>query len=151
MVAQHGTLKLLDDNAFMVLSLPISAFEGIDDDNDGKITMVEFNNHRADIIEAIKQNVTLGNAKENAPLEGIMLSPVRPHDAESQVILQLAVMGRFVLSETETRLFFHMGLYGELAAEQTLEITATRQRDSEKMVFTLTSSSPGSLILPEDS
>jgi hypothetical protein len=68
MVAQHGTLKLLDDNAFMVLSLPISAFEGIDDDNDGKITMVEFNNHRADIIEAIKQNVTLGNAKENAPL-----------------------------------------------------------------------------------
>lgn len=150
MVAQQGTLKLINDNAFMVLSLPISAFEGIDDNNDGKITMVEFNHHRTAIIGAIKQNVTLGSAQENAPLEGIMLSPVRPRDADSQVILQLAVMGRFALAETETRLLFHMGLYGKLDTEQTLEITATRQHDNQITVFALTPASPGRLIFPED-
>ena len=31
MEAQQGTLNIIDDRAFMVLSLPISAFEDIDD------------------------------------------------------------------------------------------------------------------------
>jgi hypothetical protein len=37
MVAQHGTLNIVDDGVFMVLSLPISAFDGIDDDKDGNL------------------------------------------------------------------------------------------------------------------
>jgi hypothetical protein len=46
MVAQHGTLNIVDDGVFMVLSLPISAFNGVDEDSNGKISMLEFNNHR---------------------------------------------------------------------------------------------------------
>jgi hypothetical protein len=83
MAAQHGTLNFVDDGAFMVLSLPMSAFEGIDDDGDGKVSMIEFNNHRAAIIESIEQNVTLGDKEGNLSLEGIMLSPVVPHDAQT--------------------------------------------------------------------
>jgi hypothetical protein len=83
MVAQHGTLNIVDDGVFMVLSLPISAFDGVDDDNDGKVSMIEFNNHRAAIIESIEQNVTLGDKEGNLSLEGIMLSPVVPHDAQT--------------------------------------------------------------------
>ncbi|MEZ9140430.1 hypothetical protein AB4153_09300, partial [Shewanella sp. 10N.286.52.E4] len=30
MVAQHGTINLVDDGAFMVLSLPVSAFHFLD-------------------------------------------------------------------------------------------------------------------------
>ena len=33
MVAQHGTLNVVDNDVFMVLSLPVSAFEGVDDEN----------------------------------------------------------------------------------------------------------------------
>jgi hypothetical protein len=58
MLAQHGTLNIVDDGAFMVLSLPISAFEGVDDDSDGKVSMVEFNNHRAVVVE-IARNMFL--------------------------------------------------------------------------------------------
>jgi hypothetical protein len=50
MVAQHGTLNVVDDGVFMVLSLPVSAFDGVDDDNDGKVSMLEFNNHRGAIV-----------------------------------------------------------------------------------------------------
>ena len=86
MVAQHGTLNLIGKDVFMVLSLPISAFEGIDEDNDGKVTMVEFNNHRGAIVDSIRQKITLGHAGKNASLEGLILSPVQPHNSASQGI-----------------------------------------------------------------
>lgn len=38
MVAQRGTLNLVGDGGFMVLSLPISAFTGIDDNADGQLS-----------------------------------------------------------------------------------------------------------------
>lgn len=117
MVAQHGTLNIIDDGAFMVLSLPISAFEGVDDDNDGKVSMVEFNKHRAAIIEMVNQNVTLSDKEGSRPLQGIMLSPVVPHDASKESISQLTVMGRFTLDTPNSALRFHSGLYGKQAAE----------------------------------
>ena len=38
MVAQQGTLNVVDDGAFVVMSLPISAFSSVDDDGDGKLS-----------------------------------------------------------------------------------------------------------------
>ena len=43
MVAQHGSLNIVGDGAFMVLSLPASAFEDIDENGDGDISMIELN------------------------------------------------------------------------------------------------------------
>ena len=142
MVAQHGTLNIVDEDIFMVLSLPISAFYGIDDDDNGDVSMVEFNNHRDAIVQAIRQGVTLRDAQGNCSLEGIMLSPVVSHDRLDEPISQLAVMGRFALSGSDDDLRFHMGLYGKQAAEQLIEMTATRVRDNEKIVFELTPTAP---------
>jgi hypothetical protein len=138
MVAQHGTLNVVDDGVFMVLSLPVSAFEGVDDDNDGKVSMLEFNNHRGAIVESIRQNVTLSDGQGSALLQGIMLSPVAPHDSTVESISQLAVMGRFTLNDSASALRFHIGLYGKGAAEKSLAITAKRKSDSQKTVFELT-------------
>ena len=94
MVAQHGTLNIVDDSVFMVLSLPVSAFEGLDDD----------------------------------PAGG--------------QISQLTVMGRFALATADSSLRFHVGLFGKAKTEQTLEITATRDRDQYTAVRQLTPASP---------
>ena len=146
MVAQHGTLNIVDEGVFMVLSLPISAFEDIDDDNDGAVSMLEFNNHRAAIIESIRQNVTLDDGQESAALHGITLSPVAPHAGTVEPISQLTVMGRFVLNDPTSALRFHIGLYGAQASERSLEITATRKRDQQKTVFELTPATPARTI-----
>lgn len=138
MVAQHGTLNIIDNGVFMVLSLPSSAFEGIDDDADGKVSMVEFNNHRAAIVESVRQNVTLSDDEGNCTLHGIMLSPVAPHDGQTEQISQLTVMGRFSLGDPNKTLSFHNGLYGMQATEQSLLITATGGPDNQKHVFELT-------------
>ncbi len=150
MVAQHGTLNIVDDGAFMVLSLPISAFEGVDDDSDGKVSMLEFNHHRAAIVEFVRQNVTLNDKQGSRPLQGIMLSPVVPHDAPKASISQLTVMGRFTLVDPDSALRFHTGLYGKRAAEQALEITATRRSVNQKHVFELTPKASEVVLFPDN-
>lgn len=150
MVAQHGTLNVVDDGVFMVVSLPISAFEGIDDDKDGKVSMIEFNNHRGVIIEAIRQNVILSDAQNNVSLQGVMLSPVVAHDSKGESLSQLTVIGRFAPIDSASALRFHIGLYGRQAAEQSLEITAIRNHDNQRTVFELTPASPASWIFPDD-
>ncbi|MEH6581272.1 MAG: hypothetical protein V7754_04995 [Halioglobus sp.] len=149
MVAQHGTLNIVNDGAFMVLSLPITAFEGLDDDRDGKVSMLEFNRHRDAIIQSVEKNVTLSDQQAGCSLKGIMLSPVVPHDSADATISQLAVMGRFTLNDVASPLHFTIGLYGIQAAERRLEITATRSHDKQKAVFELTPAVPARVIFPK--
>lgn len=149
MEAQHGTLNIIDDGAFMVLSLPISAFMEVDDDNDGKVSMLEFNNHRATIVEAVRQHVTLSDKNGNRPLQGIMLSPVVSHDAPKEPTLQLTVMGKFTLENGNSALRFHIGLYGKQTAEQSLEITAIRKSDNQKHVFELMPTASTGMLFPD--
>lgn len=140
MVAQHGTLNFLDDNVYLVLSLPATAFSGVDEDGDGKLSMTEFAQHRSELIDTVSDKVTLADAGGNRPLQGIMVSPVTPHDAPKMPADQIIVMGRFVLESSSRDLHFHVGLYGNEPAKQTLEITATHKSANRKDVFTL---SPG--------
>ena len=138
MEAQQGTLNIIDDEAFMVLSLPISTFGDIDDNKNGAVSMVEFNDHRSTIIGFVKTRITLSDNEGNIPLEGVMLSPEVAHNTSEEFISQLVVLGRFALVETNRPLRFHNGLYGQQEAEQVVKITATRQPDGKKYIFELT-------------
>lgn len=148
MVAQHGTLNIVDGSVFMVLSLPVSAFSGVDDNDDGSVTMMEFNNHRAAIVASVKDNVVLSDAKERLFIQGIILSPVAQDDTAVASISQITIMGRFVLNDTVSALRFEVGLYGSDVAEKTLEIAATRSHDRRKDVFELTPAEPASFLFP---
>jgi hypothetical protein len=142
MLAHHGTLNIVGDGVFMVLSLPITAFEGIDTDNDGRVSMLEFNNHRGVIIDSVGQNVMLSDRDGSLPIAGIMLSPVVPHDAVTESVSQLTVLAKFLLNDSVSALRFHLGLYGNQSAQQSLEMTATRASDKQKVVFELTPATP---------
>ena len=48
-VSQRGTLNIVGDGAYMVLSLPVSALSGIDDDHDGLLSVNELRAHGASI------------------------------------------------------------------------------------------------------
>jgi hypothetical protein len=62
MVAQHGTINIVGDGAFMVLSLPVSALRGVDDDGDGKLSMAEMRAHHGHIVAAVMREVRLADA-----------------------------------------------------------------------------------------
>lgn len=123
--AQHGTINIVNDGAYIVLSLPVSAFTDIDDDADSKLSVEEFNKYRLDIVETITHQVLLSDKSGNLPLEGIMLSPVTSHAAPTDPVDQIMVMGRFSLNDENWPLNYQINLYGEKEQERSIEITAS--------------------------
>lgn len=139
MVAQHGTLNFKGDGVFMVLSLPVSAFENIDDDGDGKMSFDEFSKYRPAIVKAVNEKVKLTDKNGARPLQGLMLKPVVSHYVSHYMpkapSKQLVIMGRFALAgtgpESVNELEFHVGLFGKQDDEKSFEIMATRQFSGE--------------------
>lgn len=150
MVAQHGTVNIVDDGAFIVLSVPMSAFPVVDEDGDGVVTMIEFNSHRAEITESIRHNVVLSDDHATLALEGILLSPEVDHDeaGTSTNAHQLTVMGRFTLVDPSAALSLFVGLYGQQEGEQNLQITGTRRAEGSEHVLMLTPLASGGELFP---
>ena len=137
MVAQHGTLNVLDDGVFMVLSLPVSAFKDIDDDKDGMLSKAEFTLYRPAIASIILEKVVLKDKNGKLPLQGLMLSPVTPHSSPNEPASQIIVMGRFALVNSSSALQYQIELFGKAPSEQFLEITATHKMDGKEKVAVL--------------
>ncbi|WP_028305275.1 hypothetical protein [Oceanospirillum maris] len=157
MVAGHGTLNIVNNNVFMVLSLPLSAFEGIDDNADGEIDLTEFNRHQAAIIKSLKQHVVLREHNRKRPLEDIILSPEKPHDHhghhdsnghDHDQVSEVIVMGRFALDKIRSPLSFHIGLFDKTKPSQSLSITASRKAENLRHEFQLTPEQPTGLLFP---
>ena len=143
MVAQHGTLNFVENGAYMVLSLPVSGFRGIDDDGDGKMSLQELNTHKHKISKVVHERVTLtGEDGSSRPLQGLIISLAHSHSDKQAPVSQLIVMGRFLLADSYHGLSFNVDIYGESQNEQLLEITARSKQDKLRHVFALTPDSP---------
>ncbi len=127
MVAQKGTLNIVDDGAFMVLSLPISAFSGIDDDGDARLSPTELRLHVQAIVAQVQANVRLVNGALPLPLQGVFMHLSPAHDSAGGSADQIVVMGRFAVPPNATDLRLTMGLFGRDSTERQLDVTVTRQ------------------------
>lgn len=100
--AQHGSLNVVDEGRFMVLSIPVSAFKAIDDDKDGKLSKVELTEHRCTIAKAISEKVVLKDKRGKLSLQGMMLSSVNSHHSPKEPASQVIVMGRYSLIDSKS-------------------------------------------------
>lgn len=132
MVAQNGTLNIVGNGVFMVLSLPISAFDNVDDDGDKKLSRAEFTKHRPALIAAVNEKVRLFEKDDPRPLQGMMLSPVAPHTNPFAPANQLVIMGRFQLTDINNKLNFHLELFGKAPEEQEQKISFSHSAKSLK-------------------
>ncbi len=135
MVAQRGTLNLVGDGAFMVLSLPVSAFSGIDDDGDGVLSAAELRRH-GDYIEAqIQPGVQLTDATGARPLQGLMLQLSAPNHDGTTASAQIVVLGRFALGTQRTGLRLRRSLFGKEADERLQQLTVSRGSEAQRLVL----------------
>ena len=146
MVAQRGTLNLVGDGAFMVLSLPVSAFEGTDDDGDGKLSAIEFRAHHKDIATHVYKRVRLFDGQGARPLDGLLMSLSPPEDNPMAPASQVVAMGRFKLADPSGTLRFESKIFGTQASEQTLRMTITR--GEQRQLLTLTPDHAQRALLP---
>jgi hypothetical protein len=140
MPAQRGTLNLVGDGAYMVLSLPVTALKRVDDDGDARLSLTELRQHSAEVVAQVKDQVRLSDAQGDRPLDGVMLTLAPPDDAPTAPATQLVVMGRFVLNASDGAtsmepLQFKVGLFGALDAEKNYEITVTRPGQKQLLVL----------------
>lgn len=138
MVAQHGTLNVVDNGVFMVISLPVSAFDGADGDKDGRLSKAEFDVHRPAIALKVKEKVVLSDKVGKLELKGLILSLVTSHESPKEPATQLVAMGKFILNDLNSPLHYQVDIYGKQRFEQSLEITAKYKKKGLKQAFTLT-------------
>jgi hypothetical protein len=154
MVAQKGTLNLHGDGAYLVVSLPVSAFTGIDDDGDGAWSAQELGLHGPQIQDQLKAQLRLRDAQGQRPIDGITLVPTPPDDKPADPVTQLVVLARFKLAQPVSAggaamakgLAFHAGLFGPSQAEQQLSITVTQ--GPHKQLLVLTPERPEQALFP---
>lgn len=135
-VSQRGTLNMVASGVYMVLSLPVSAFTGIDDDQDGMLSVEELRRHAIDIQTQVSAGVELKSNQKAYPLEGLMLNTVPTDAAPNAPAPQIAVLGYFAVEPDATGLRFAMRIFGTQPHEQSEHISVTRGSQTQLMTLT---------------
>jgi hypothetical protein len=150
MAAQKGTLNLVGDAAFLVLSVPVSALKGVDDDGDGALSVAELRAHTDAIRSQVQAGVQLHDATGALPLQLVMLDVAPRENTPQAAARHLAVMGRFQLRApvaapdlppdvpqpaAQSPLSLTFTLFGTAAGEQQQDLTITRQPDTQWLRF----------------
>ena len=81
MLSQRGTLNLVDGRAMLMLSVPVAAFHGVDDDGDGRLSIAELKAHWSDLEEQASKGIRLDDEHGPRPLRELTLNPTSPDDA----------------------------------------------------------------------
>ena len=158
-VDQKGTLNFVDDGAFLVISLPVTAFEGTDDDGDGRLSFAEMARHTAAIQRQIRDRIRLSDAAGAKPLEELLFNLSVPDDAPSAPATHLVAMGRFALGASAGQIKqgpfeathveasrFEASLFGRTEAEQTL--TVTLKHGQQTQLLLLSPEHPSGRVFP---
>jgi hypothetical protein len=138
MPPQRGTLNLIENGAFIVLSLPASALTGVDDDGDGRLSAAELGAHQAAIREQVIRRVHLSDGAHPASVDFFQLNeehdshdPAAPPGSTHFLVL---MKGSFVAAPRELRV--ETDFWGQLAGEQQLSLRVSRGPAAESAVLT---------------
>lgn len=136
MVDKRGTLNLVGDGAFLVVSLPVSALVAVDDNGDGFLDQAELHRHHARIAAQIGQRLQLHDADGPRPLEGLLLGLSPLHEGRSDVARHIVAMGRFALARPDAPHRLQVNLWGRTPQEQALQITVSRGSQAHQLALT---------------
>ena len=147
MAAQKGTLNIVGNAAFLVVSVPVSAMSGVDDDGDGALSKAELAAHAVLIREQVTAGVQVLGANGPLPLELMMLDTAPAENTPTAAASHLVVLGRFQLgaptdrfavpnTDVSEHLTLRFSLFGTQAGERQQDFTITRQNESQWLRLT---------------
>ena len=145
--AQKGTLNLVGNAAFLVLSVPVSALHNVDDDGDGMLSKAELATHADAIGHQVKAGVQLMGPAGALPLQLVMLDIESPESAPAAPASHLVALGRYALEArgngqdiaepaVSDGLSLRFTLFGSKAGEQVEDLTVTRHKETQWLRFT---------------
>lgn len=147
MAAQKGTLNIVNDVGFMVLSVPVSALQGVDDNADKKMSNQELVTHLESVRQQIQAGIKISRPKQISVLQIMMIEIASAENSSSTLSEHLVVLGRFDLSSlpitqkslssyTSDRMVLSYALFGAKKSEQVVDFTITRKSQSQWLHLT---------------
>ena len=137
MVEQHATLNVVNDGAYLVISVPVSAFSSVDDDGDGRLSTEELGKNLSSLQQQIHDNVKLiASSGQQLPLQGLMISLSPPHDDPGGPASYVIALGRFPVDDSVSAMAMEVLLQGKEPSQQTIHLTAKHDGTSRKFEFT---------------
>lgn len=137
----NATLRVVDDKAYLVVSLFADHLEGVDDNSDGKITRSEVEKHVGRIGGQFRKNFHLGMNGKRVPYSFVRLSApdksAGPDDAMSYVVI-MAVAN---LENPDGPVTVSTGFFEKDKVIHQLSIRATRNEKTEVAVLSSTTPS----------
>lgn len=143
---QQGTLNLVDSRGYLVLSLPVSALTGVDDDGDGRLSAAELQRHSVSIERDLRSRIRVADRGVAAPLEGVLLN-LSPDDQhrEGGPATHLVMLAVAMFRQPPQRPELGVRVFGRRSEERAFRVVVT-QRDSavgpRKETARLTASRP---------
>ena len=126
MAAQHGTLRVLDGDVFAVLSIPVSALHGFDDDGDGVMSLAELERHQDALRGEIDRRVAIADGEGVRPRTvrvDLVLAP--DHEAAQDRAGQVVALEHVAFGAAPAHLRIGTDLFGTRDPERSLTITAS--------------------------
>lgn len=138
MPVQQGTLNVLDDAVFEVVALPCSAFTGVDDDADGRLSDLEVAKHEAALVEVLSRRYRLFDGSVAGRVELVLVRAEHDERDEASTAGATSVLvllkTRFEAPPRALRL--ETDLFGTEQAARQLTIKATKGAEVDIAVVT---------------
>lgn len=111
MEAGHGTVRLVGDSAYVVVAVPVAAFQGVDDNGDGLLDRDEVNAHRAQLGAQVTALLALEHEGKPGTVlfEDLLLSHAGEEGARGEA--HLVVMRRYRWPQAVKSLHVKVGLF----------------------------------------
>ena len=151
---QQGTLNIVGQRGYLVISLPVSALKGVDDNRDGRLDDVELRKYAGAIERDVRSRLRVFDGSKAAPLDGLLLnlSPDENH-REGGPATHLVVLAVAMFPSVPCDPLMEIRIFGRRPGENSYRFTTTR-RDAagaraREFVVRFTEKSTRKNLIPE--
>lgn len=130
---QNATINVKGKSAFCVVSVPVSALKGVDDDDDGRISSVEIQKHTAAIQQQFSAGFHLASdVGRGKPVFNWVMPPQTDDTPTSDYVV---ILHRSDFAELPKTVKIDLGLFGTKAGERQMTVKATLNNVSEVAIL----------------
>jgi hydrogenase/urease accessory protein HupE len=138
---QTATMNIVDKATFFVVSVPVSALNGVDDDGNGLLSPTEMQTHTPDIVRQFGKRFKVTDVgNDSSPSLSWVMPPQSdgpPVDTDYVIVLH-----RVDFTAVPKNPVLETDLFGSKSGEGQMTITATRNNKAESEVAILEVSAP---------
>lgn len=132
---QNGTMKIAENSANFVISVPVSALEDVDFDGDGMLSMEELGSRKERIIAQFEQgfSVSQGSTVGRETVTLVFSPNTQNPEAPTHYVV---VMHRVFFEEKPAGLTISFDLFGSTFQEQRLSLRVSDEDGSKTVILT---------------